>query len=157
MKYLFYVNGIKIISKTGYNYNRMNEKSTTSNCHYDMYEQCDRQLEYITDILVNMNVINNIHIKRALINFRWLMLTSIIINSIKLIIKRQLSIRGILDDTSSWVLKYNSIMKENIDDERYLATEYITIYKYRLNLNKYNIVIHYLISKTYKYINKKIF
>lgn len=156
MQYLVHITGINLISQVGYNYNRMNEKSTTNNCHTDMYEQCDRQLKYITNIISNINIKNNIHINRALVNFRWLMLTSIITNSVKLLINRQLSIKDILDDTSRWLMQYNDIMQENIDNINYLNKEYIKIYKHRSNLNKFSIMIYYLIPKIAKVSLKKI-
>ncbi len=80
LKYIRYVRGIKIINHCGYNY-RILETSAVRKYKSDMLEQSQKQLEIITEILLEYK--ESAVIKAAIQSFMWGAFNSLVLNECK--------------------------------------------------------------------------
>lgn len=154
INYLVHVSGINLIASDGYNYNRTNEGSATSKYHSDLYGQNKLQYEKILSIIERERLQENEMIFASLVNFRWWMMTTLIDNGIKGIVKKEMPFWLFLDQPMQWFHSYEKDMKKAVKDDSYICKRYLPLYLHRENINFSSICKYYIFPRALSKISK---
>lgn len=154
VKYLRYVSGVNLISQRGYNYNHLNENAATTKYQKSMYEQSELQYTELVNAVKETGLAENDSIRNAFVNFRWWMLASLSMNSLRGFFKKKVFIINLTKESMRWVEKHREEMKESATSPEEVSPAFRNIYRYRESLSKRILYQHYFIPKFEKFIQE---
>lgn len=150
INYLTHISGINVMANDGYNYNRLNEGSTTAKYHHDLYEQCEIQYEDILESITK-NILNESEIiADSLVNFRWWMVTALIDNAVKGVKYRKILINELMKQSIRWTKKYKIEMKKSMVNASNIGKRHQRLYEHRKNVNVIVLTKDYLLPQVVK-------
>ncbi len=143
-----------MISQRGYNYNHLNENAATTKYQKSMYEQSELQYTELVNAVKETGLAENDSIRNAFVNFRWWMLASLSMNSLRGFFQKKVFIINLTKESMRWVEKHREEMKESATSPEEVSPAFRNIYRYRESLSKRILYQHYFIPKFEKFIQE---
>lgn len=148
LRYMQYIKGVNIISESGYNYNMTDNSSITHSLHSDVYEQYERKLSCIYQVIDNLSITDDNDINAAVVNFSWVTFRIISFNFIREALSRKIPLRKITDEPFRWLDTHRDVLTRTVSDRKRIERSIYPMYSMMRKKRPYTVIyMYYFISE----------